>query len=91
MSIQAASQTSELLHAALSYAARGWRVLPLHTMRAGRCSCNRAQCPSPAKHPLVFTHDKRKPHYGQLDQDTAFVQVTGGGNCTDSRMVCWAT
>lgn len=33
-------------------------------------------------HPLVFTHDKRKNHYGRLDQDTAFVQVTGGGNCT---------
>lgn len=33
-------------------------------------------------HPLVFTHDKRKAHYGKLDQDTAFVQVTGGGNCT---------
>lgn len=34
------------------------------------------------RHPLVFTHDKRKGHYGRLDQDTAFVQVTGGGNCT---------
>jgi len=33
-------------------------------------------------HPLVFTHDKRKAHYGRLDQDTSFVQVTGGGNCT---------
>lgn len=38
--------------------------------------------PPHGKHPLVFTHDKRKAHYGQLDQDTAFVQVTGGGNCT---------
>jgi DNA (cytosine-5)-methyltransferase 1 len=34
------------------------------------------------KHPLVFTHDKRKAHYGKLDQDTSFVQVTGGGNAT---------
>lgn len=33
-------------------------------------------------HPLVFTHDKRKAHYGQLDQNESFVQVTGGGNCT---------
>lgn len=33
-------------------------------------------------HPLVFTHDKRKAHYGQLDQDVSFVQVTGGGNCS---------
>lgn len=34
------------------------------------------------KHPLVFTHDKRKAHYGKLDQDTSYVQVTGGGNCS---------
>ena len=34
------------------------------------------------EHPLVFTHDKRKPHYGKLDQNISFVQVTGGGNCT---------
>lgn len=33
------------------------------------------------KHPRVFTYDKRKAHYGKLDQDTSFVQVTGGGNC----------
>ena len=33
-------------------------------------------------HPLVFTHDKRKDHYGLLDQNESFVQVTGGGNCT---------
>ena len=39
------------------------------------------QPPHP-RHPLVFTHDKRKAHYGRLDQDTSFVQVTGGGNCT---------
>lgn len=38
--------------------------------------------PPHGKHPLVFTHDKRKAHYGRLDQDTSFVQVTGGGNCT---------
>lgn len=36
--------------------------------------------PPHGPHPLVFTHDKRKAHYGQLDQNTAFVQVTGGGN-----------
>jgi DNA (cytosine-5)-methyltransferase 1 len=37
--------------------------------------------PHPA-HPLVFTHDKRKAHHGMLDQNTSFVQVTGGGNCS---------
>lgn len=44
-------------------------------------------------HPLVFTHDKRKAHYGKLNQDTAFVQVTGGGNATLANkldaMGCW--
>jgi DNA (cytosine-5)-methyltransferase 1 len=34
------------------------------------------------RHPLVFTHDKRKNHYGRLDQNVSFVQVTGGGNAT---------
>lgn len=34
------------------------------------------------RHPLVFTYDRRKAHYGRLDQSTAFVQVTGGGNAT---------
>lgn len=48
------------------------------------------------RHPLVFTHDKRKAHYGRLDQDTAFVQVTGGGNCSvrnarDAMGMPWAT
>lgn len=38
--------------------------------------------PHPWPHPLVFTHDKRKAHYGRLDQNTSYVQVTGGGNCT---------
>lgn len=38
--------------------------------------------PAHGRHPLVFTHDKRKAHYGQLDQNKAFVQVTGGGNAT---------
>jgi DNA (cytosine-5)-methyltransferase 1 len=50
----------------------------------------------PDRHPLVFTHDKRKAHYGQLDQDTSFVQVTGGGNATlankrDAMGMPWAS
>ncbi len=47
-------------------------------------------------HPLVFTHDKRKAHYGKLDQNVDYVQVTGGGNCTvankrDAMGMPWAT
>lgn len=38
--------------------------------------------PDHPEHPLVFTHDKRKAHYGRLNQNVSFVQVTGGGNCT---------
>lgn len=38
--------------------------------------------PPHGPHPLVFTHDKRKAHHGKLDQDTSYVQVTGGGNCS---------
>jgi DNA (cytosine-5)-methyltransferase 1 len=49
--------------------------------RLFECSFPVAAPPHPV-HPLVFTHDKRKAHYGQLDQNTSYVQVTGGGNCT---------
>lgn len=47
-------------------------------------------------HPLVFTHDKRKGHYGKLDQNYSFVQVTGGGNCSvanarDAMGIGWMT
>lgn len=34
------------------------------------------------KHPLVYTIDKRKGHYGKLNEWEAFVSVNGGGNCS---------
>jgi archaellum biogenesis ATPase FlaH len=37
--------------AALVYARRGWRVIPLHTPADGRCSCGKPDCTSPGKHP----------------------------------------
>lgn len=54
------------------------------------------RAPEHPKHPLVFTHDKRKAHYGKLNQDESFVQVTGGGNCTvankrDAMGIDWMT
>jgi DNA (cytosine-5)-methyltransferase 1 len=52
-------------------------------------------CPQ-GKHPLTFTHDKRKPHYGKLDPYKDYVQVTGGGNCPvdaarDAMGIHWMT
>ena len=40
-----------MLNEALAYAKRGWRVLPLHTIKSGTCTCGRAKCQSPGKHP----------------------------------------
>lgn len=52
--------------------------------------------PPHGRHPLVYTMDKRKGHFGRLDQETAFVQVTGGGNCSkaaaaDAMGIDWMT
>ena len=47
---------SDLLAMALTYAARGWRVLPLHSVdEDGRCSCaDAAHCAKAGKHPRVY-------------------------------------
>ncbi|GIV17757.1 MAG: hypothetical protein KatS3mg022_3192 [Armatimonadota bacterium] len=37
--------------AATQYASLGYRVLPLHGTRDGRCTCGKTDCPSPGKHP----------------------------------------
>lgn len=42
---------SDLARAAHTYAQRGWAVLPLHSIRDGRCTCGKTDCPSPGKHP----------------------------------------
>ena len=47
-------------------------------------------------HPLHYTLDKRKAHYGQLDEMSDFVTVTGGGNCSvaaasDAMGINWMT
>jgi DNA (cytosine-5)-methyltransferase 1 len=52
--------------------------------------------PQHGPHPLVYTRDKRKAHYGKLDEWTSPVQVTGGGNCSvaaarDAMGIDWMT
>ncbi|MEU7431062.1 hypothetical protein AB0B07_09420 [Streptomyces sioyaensis] len=52
--------------------------------------------PCPPRHPLHYTRDKRKAHYGRLDEMSAFVQVTGGGNSSkaaaaDAMGIDWMT
>lgn len=48
------------------------------------------------KHPLTYTMDKRKAHYGKLSEWSSPVQVTGGGNCSkaaaaDAMGIDWMT
>lgn len=41
-----------LLGAALAYAKRGWRIIPVHDITAGHCSCHKGErCDTPGKHP----------------------------------------
>lgn len=52
--------------------------------------------PECGPHPLLYMPDKRRPHQGELDQMTAFVSVTGGGNCSvaaarDAMGIDWMT
>lgn len=39
--------------AAFTYRGLGWAVIPAHTPSEAGCSCGRADCPSPGKHPRV--------------------------------------
>jgi len=41
----------DLLDAALDLAGRGWHVFSLHDVEGERCSCGKADCKQPGKHP----------------------------------------
>ncbi|QBS37113.1 DNA primase [Thermaerobacter sp. FW80] len=56
-----------MLRAALYYATHfRWAVLPLHSIRGGRCTCGDTDCKSPGKHPLT----KHGVHDATRDADT---------------------
>jgi Bifunctional DNA primase/polymerase, N-terminal/Primase C terminal 1 (PriCT-1) len=52
-SIARQPESSHLLAAALEAARRGWRVVPAHTPRDGRCSCGTPDCADAGKHPRI--------------------------------------
>lgn len=39
--------------AAMQYAMLGWKVIPLHSIENGRCTCRNAGCTAPGKHPIT--------------------------------------
>lgn len=51
---------------ALSYAALGWPVFPLHSVSGGDCSCGNSACSSPGKHPKT----KNGLHDASTDRST---------------------
>lgn len=48
-----------LLEAALQYAGRGWRVIPLHSTAGGACSCGQECGTNAGKHPRVKQSEGR--------------------------------
>ena len=55
----------------------------LRVIRHRRFECSfPVMAPPCGRHPLLYVPDKRRPHQGEQDEMTAFVSVTGGGNCS---------
>lgn len=63
---------NEKLAAAQAYAAIGLRVIPVHTVTDGICSCGKRKCDSPGKHP-------RTPH-GHKDASCDADQINAWWN-----------
>ena len=53
-SVAHACVPADNLNAALAIAARGIPVGPAHSMSGGRCTCGKADCSSPGKHPRTI-------------------------------------
>jgi hypothetical protein len=48
---ETSGHSTELLRHALLYASLGFPVFPLHSIRNGLCTCGKADCAAPGKHP----------------------------------------
>jgi hypothetical protein len=49
-------EVSRILKAALTYAAKGWRLFPIYEMRDGTCACGDANCTDQGKHPRISSN-----------------------------------
>jgi putative DNA primase/helicase len=63
--MDSSQEPAMLVNAALHYARRRWRVLPVHGIHGGRCTCGRADCESPGKHPRL----RDWPRLATIDAD----------------------
>lgn len=74
---------------ALGYAARGWRVLPLRSIKSdGQCSCRRPSCRTPGKHPLIDEWQKRATtDSGQIEEWWSKWPAAGIGIATGNGLV----
>jgi Bifunctional DNA primase/polymerase, N-terminal len=73
------------LEAALHYGARGWRVLPMHSVGETGCTCREAGCKHPGKHPhlkswqrIASSRAARIRAWWQLWPDANVGVLTGG-------------
>ena len=70
---------------------------PLRVIRHRLFECSfPVHQPEHFDHPLCYTMDKRKNHYGKMDEWKDFVHVNGGGNCSvaaarDAMGIDWMT
>jgi len=56
------------LQSAMAYIDQGWRVLPVAHVEEGRCSCGKAGCKHPGKHPILAKWPERASLSGEQAQ-----------------------
>ena len=64
-----------MLEAAREYLKRGYRPIPLHTAIGGHCSCSKADCPKPGKHPRLATWVQYQTHAPTAAEIEATIQA----------------